>query len=121
MKRPVILALLVVLAGCSILGYRDVNDLKSEAKYRLDREVDRDPVLVYRDLARALAACTRDPVAGPYRAVASNLDRATDRGEVSLTHEGRFIARFEISKTGNDKAHVLAWWLIGARPCIPLL
>lgn len=113
------MALLALLSGCSILGYRDINDLKSEAKYRLDKEVDRDPVLVYRDVARALSGCTRDPVAGPYRAVASNLDRATDRGEVSLTHQGRFIARYEILKTKDGKAQVSGWWLIGAQSCLP--
>jgi hypothetical protein len=116
-----IVLLAAVSAGCSILGYRDVNDLKSEAKYRLSKEIDRDPVLVYRDVARALSVCTRDPVAGPFRIVTSNLNRETDYGEISLTHEGRFIARYEISKTGDGKAQVSGWWLIGAQSCQPSL
>lgn len=103
------------------MGYRDVNDLKSEAKYRVSKEIDRDPVLVYRDVSRALTGCTLRPPAGPYRAVASTLDRQTDHGEVSLTHQGRFIARYEISKTGDGKAQVSGWWLIGAQSCQPLL
>ena len=116
-----IVLLAAVSAGCSILGYRDVNDLKSEAKYRLSKEIDRDPVLVYRDVVRALAVCTRNSVAAPYRALTSNLDRDTDHGEISLTHEGRFIARYEISKTGDGKAQVSGWWLIGAQSCQPSL
>jgi hypothetical protein len=114
-----IVFLAVLSTGCSILGYRDVNDLKSEAKYRISKEIDRDPVLVYRDVMYALAACIRNSPAGSYRAMASNLDRETERGEVSLMHEGRFIARYEISKTGDGKAQVSGWWLIGAQSCHP--
>lgn len=122
MRIAAAIALLAVLsAGCSILGYRDVNDLKSEAKYRISKEIDRDPVLVYRDVTYALAACTRSQPAGPYRAVASNLNRETEHGEVSLTHQGRFIARYEISKTSDGKAQVSGWWLIGALSCQPRL
>lgn len=116
-----IVFLAVLSTGCSILGYRDVNDLKTEAKYRISKEIDRDPVLVYRDVTYALAACTRKSPAAPYRAVASNLNRETERGEVSLTHEGRVIARYEISKTGDGKAQIFGWWLIGAQSCQPRL
>jgi len=121
MKMGIAFASLAFVAGCSILGYRDASELKSEAKYRLSRQIDRDPVLVYRDVSRALAACTRDPVAGPARAVTSKLNRETDQGEVSLTHQGRYIARYEISRTGDGKAQVDGWWLPGALACQPML
>ena len=121
MRHLLFVAAMVSVAGCSVLGYRDLDDLKAEAKYRLVTEVDRDPVLVYRDVARALNACTRDPIAGPYREVISSLDRRTDSGQISLTHERRYIARYEISKTADGKANVSGWWLIGAKFCLPVL
>ncbi|MBO9652277.1 MAG: hypothetical protein J7605_27535 [Variovorax sp.] len=121
MKRLSLLAAMALVTGCSILGYRDVNDLKAEAKDHLVKEVDRDPVLVYRDVSRALSGCTKDAVAGPYRRVISSLDRQTDGGVVSLTHDGRFIAHYEISKTADNKALVSGWWLVGSRMCAPVL
>jgi hypothetical protein len=111
--------LAAMASGCSILGYRELSDLKSEAKYRVSQEVGRDPVIVYRDVVRALNACTKDPVAGPYRQVISNLNRKNDSGEVSLKHDGRFVALYEIEKISDQSAHVSGWWLTGVSLCQP--
>lgn len=122
MRIAAAIALMAALTtGCSALGggYRDVNDLKAEAKYRNSRDLERDPVLVYRDVMRALAGCTRSHLVGPYREVISLLNRETDHGEVSLTHQGRFIARWEISKIGEGKARVSGWWTPRALECVP--
>lgn len=122
MRIAAAIALMAALTtGCSALGggYRDVNDLKAEAKYRNSRDLDRDPVLVYRDVVYALAGCTRNSPAASSREVVSNLNRETDRGDVSLTHQGRFIARWEIEKISEGKAHVSGWWTLGTLTCVP--
>ncbi len=115
MKTILVLLLAAAISGCSVLGYRNVSDLKSEATRSADFVVNRSSVLIYRDFLRNANARHNDPVAGPFAGERHELDRSSGNGFVTMLHDGRVIGHVEIEHREADSARVRAWWLLASR------
>jgi hypothetical protein len=107
-------AVLIALAfsGCSVLGYRQVDDLKENAKYSSDVVEKGNAVVIYRDTVRRYELRRSEPTVGRFTRVESELDRATESGHVTMLHDGRIIAHTEIAPVGDDGVRVRKWWLL---------
>ena len=114
MKIIIVILMATMFAGCSILGYRDVDGLKNNSTHAADFVANRSSGLIYRDFLRNANARRNDPVAGRVAGANSELDRSSGNAFVTTLHDGRVIGHVEISYRDSDSAHVRAWWLIGS-------
>ena len=114
MKIMIVIFMAIMFAGCSILGYRNVDGLKGNATHVADFDAKRSSVLIYRDFLRYANARRNNPATGGYSDVNSELDRSTGNAYVTTLHDRRVIGHVEINHRDSNSAHVKAWWLIGS-------